>query len=80
MAKKKSAKCKKKCTTSKPKTKTKSKDITNLKKLISEAHPEPETFFQKCYNKIVRNSRFIYAQDKVTEFYRSGIDRCKKLF
>ena len=62
------------------KSKPKKKATKKLKALVSQAHPVPETFLQKLYNKITKCQRLLSVKDSVTEFYRSGVEKCKKLF
>lgn len=80
MTKKKTKKCDKNCSKTCGKSKGKIKSTKKLKTLVSQSHPVPETFLQKIYNKITKCQTLLSARDSVTEFYRSGIDKCKRLF
>ncbi len=80
MAKKTNKKTEKKSPKVAGKSKAKIKATKKLKVLVSEPHPVPETFLQKLYNKVAKCQRLLSVRDSVTEFYRSGIDKCKRLF
>jgi len=92
MAKKKSKECdkscgKKKCAKTPDKSKGKVKAAKKIKALISKAHPVPETFVQKHYNRLSHKvgekfsqcSRLVKFRDKLVQLYHRGIERCKRL-
>lgn len=91
MAKKKSKECDKacgkKCSKIACKNKKQIKATKKLKTLISQAHPIPETFVQKQYNRLSHRigekfsqcSRLVKFRDKLSQLYHRGIERCKKL-
>ena len=95
MAKKKSKECdkccdKKKCAnkkTTSSKNKTKIKATKQLKTLVSQAHPIPETFVQKEYNRLSQKvsekfsqyPRLVLFKKNISKFYQKSIEQCKRL-